>query len=633
MCGIFGIIEFGKNTKKETILKNLMSESCRRGTDAAGVGVFNSQKGVIIKNEGCGKRLLDSDEFKIKVVPLISESNVIIGQTRLATNGSPKIYTNNQPIQIKNLTLVHNGIIINARELSKKYKISEKQSDSEVLAMILQKESARLGSVQKALVKVSGEIAGTMNVIVVSKNKESLMVNAATNNGSLYVGIQEKLVVFASEEIFIRRVAEKNGLDIKILKIKIKTGLEIDERGKKIDFLLNDSKVSHERTILTEPTFGLIKHSLDKNISKIKRCKKCLLPLNTPNINFDKYGVCNYCRDYKKIKYGRGLELKKLVSKYKSGDGKADCIIAFSGGRDSAYGLHFLVKELGMHPVAVTFDWGMLSDIGRRNQARLLGKLGIEHIIVSADLVKVRNDIKNNLEAWLKKPDLGMVPILMQADKVTEYYVDKIKKELGLELVFFCRGNELEREEFKAGYCGVKNADPGGVIHNYSITDKLRLLIYYIKQFIVNPYYLNSSLLSSMLGYLVTYVVPHNYIYLWHYIKWEENKIIKTLFEEYGWEDDGETGITWRIDDGSPAFYNYLYGQIQGFTENDSFRSNQIREGILTRNEALKIVKRENMPRYAALQWYFDTVGIDGNKVLSIIDGVEKRYKSDKIGK
>ena len=630
MCGIFGIVDFGKNTKRERILRDLMTDSCRRGTDAAGVGVFGFRKGIIIKKEGSGKKLLESDEYKKIIVPLVYESKVIIGQTRLATNGSPKLFVNNQPIGDKDFSLVHNGIIVNARELAKKYNIFEKQSDSKILFEIIEKESQRLGSVKKALIKISDEVAGTMNVIVVSEIRGKMKVDAVTNNGSLYVGIQDKGLIFASEEIFLRRVAVKNNLDIKIIKIKAKTGIEIDERGKKINYLLNVSKVSRERTILTKPMVDLTKHSLDKKIEKIKRCKKCLLPLNTPNIKFDNQGVCNLCREHKKINYGSEVELKKIVSKYKKNN-KPDCIIAFSGGRDSAYGLHYLVKKLGMHPVAVTFDWGMLSDIGRRNQARLLGKLGIEHIIVSADLVKVRQDIKNNLEAWLIKPDLGMVPILMQADKITEYYVDKIKKELGLDLVFFCRGNELEREEFKAGYCGVKNADPGGVIHNYALVDKWRLLWYYMRQFIKNPSYLNSSLISSMLGYLVTYVVPHNYVYLWHYIKWEEKKIIKTLFEEYGWEDDGETGITWRIDDGSPAFYNYLYGQIQGFTENDSFRSNQIREGILTRNEALKIVKRENMPRYAALQWYFDTIGIDGDRVLTIIDSVEKRYKSDKM--
>jgi glutamine---fructose-6-phosphate transaminase (isomerizing) len=630
MCGIFGIVDFRKNRNKERILRDMVNESCRRGTDAAGVGIFGFGKGIIIKKEGSGKKLLESDEFIKTIVPLVYESKVIIGQTRLATNGSPKLFINNQPFGDNKFCLVHNGIIVNAGELAKKYKIFKKQSDSKILYEIIKKESQRLGSTREAIVKISGEMAGTMNIVIVSKDKNKIMINTATNNGSLYIGVGEKMMILASEEIFLKRVAVKNNLDIKIIKIKAKTGMEIDERGNKINYLLNESKVSKERTILTKPTIDLMRHSLNKNIEKIKRCNKCLLPLNTPNIKFDNQGVCNLCQEHKKINYGSELELKKIVLKYKKIN-KPDCIIAFSGGRDSAYGLHYLVKKLGMHPVAVTFDWGMLSDIGRRNQARLLGKLGIEHIIVSADLVKVRKDIKNNLEAWLKKPDLGMVPILMQADKVTEYYVDKIKKELGLELVFFCRGNELEREEFKAGYCGVKNADPGGVIHNYALVDKWRLLWYYIRQFIRNPSYLNSSLISSMFGYLVTYVVPHNYVYLWHYIKWEEKKIIKTLFDEYGWEDDGENGITWRIDDGSPAFYNYLYGQIQGFTENDSFRSNQIREGIMTREEAIKIVERENMPRYAALQWYFDTIGIDGDRVLSIIDKVEKRYKSDKI--
>ncbi|HWS48736.1 MAG TPA: hypothetical protein VN174_01635 [Candidatus Methanoperedens sp.] len=626
MCGIFGIAGFSEKDDKWPVFRDLLSESCRRGTDAAGVGVFSSKNKTVFKREGSGRKMLDLFEFKQKVVSQIDKSRILIGQTRLATNGSPKIYENNQPIEVEDLTLVHNGIIINSRELSKKYRISEKQSDSKILAEILRIESKKTGSMRQALVKISGQIAGTMNVIVVSKYSGKLSINAVTNNGSLYVGICENFLIFASEKFFLNRVAIKHNLEIKVLKIKANTGFEIDEGGAREEYILRKPTISHESTILSRPSQNVLKHKFDKKIKETERCVRCLLPVNTPNISFDDKGICSFCRSHKKIIYGRDLELKEMVEKYKNKDGGADCIIAFSGGRDSAYGLHYLVKELGMHPVAVTFDWGMISDIGRRNQARLLGSLGIEQIIVSADLTKVRSDIKKNLEAWLLKPDLGMVPLLMQADKVTEYYVDKIKEELELDLVFFCRGNELEREEFKAGYCGVKNADPGGVIHNYSVVDKLRLLWYYLRQFATNPHYLNSSLLSSLLGYLVTYVVPHDYIYLWHYIKWEENKIIKTLVDEYGWEDDGETGITWRIDDGSPAFYNYLYRQIQGFTENDSFRSNQIREGLLTRDEAKNIVERENKPRYAALQWYFETIGVDGDRVLSIIDRVEKKY-------
>lgn len=632
MCGIFGIIDFNDNCKKEIILKDLLLESSRRGKDATGVSVFGGENSYLIKKQGNAKKLINSTEYKSRVLPLIDRSKMLIGQCRLATDGSPKLSLNNQPMREGEIFLVHNGIIINARDLSKKYKLRLRQSDSRILTKVLEIESRKLKSMSRALIKVSGEIAGTLNLIVVERRNKRLTFNAVSNNGSLYVGKTKKWLLFASERIFLERVARKNNFEIKIDQIKAGTGMEVCSNTITIKYNIKKSLISKERAKITIVSKEITKHNLDKGIEKIKRCVKCLLPINTPNIIFDSNGVCNYCREYKKIKYGSDNKLRELVKKYRNKKGEADCIIAFSGGRDSAYGLHYLVEELGMHPVAVTFDWGMISNIGRRNQARMLGKLGIEQIIISADLKKVRSDIKKNLMAWLRKPDLGMVPLLMQADKVTEYYVDKVKKELGLELVFFCRGNELEREEFKAGYCGVKNADPGGVIHNYSLADKLRLLRYYIKQFISNPYYLNSSLFSSMLGYLVTYVVPHNYIYLWHYIRWEEKKIIKTLFDEYAWEDDAETGITWRIDDGSPAFYNYLYGQIQGFTENDSFRSNQIREGLLSRKQALEIVSRENKPRYSAIQWYMSMIGVNGDRVLSTIDKVEKRYKSDKIG-
>ena len=43
--------------------------------------------------------------------------------------------------------------------------------------------------------------------------------------------------------------------------------------------------------------------------------------------------------------------------------------MAFGGGRDSSYGLHLLVKEFGMHPLTFTYDWGMVTDLARRNIA------------------------------------------------------------------------------------------------------------------------------------------------------------------------------------------------------------------------------------------------------------------------
>ena len=64
-------------------------------------------------------------------------------------------------------------------------------------------------------------------------------------------------------------------------------------------------------------------------------------------------------------------------------------------------------------------------------------------------------------------------------------------------------------------------------------------------------------------------------------------QINRALRTEYNWELAQDTTTTWRIGDGTVAFYNYCYFTIAGFSEIDTFRSNQIREGALSREEGL----------------------------------------------
>jgi tRNA(Ile)-lysidine synthase TilS/MesJ len=96
--------------------------------------------------------------------------------------------------------------------------------------------------------------------------------------------------------------------------------------------------------------------------------------------------------------------LLDAVAPFRSTDGSPDVIVAFSGGRDSSYGLHYVKKHLGMNPVAFTYDWGMVTDLARRNQARVCGKLGVEHILRSADIVAKRRFVRKNVEAARRSP-------------------------------------------------------------------------------------------------------------------------------------------------------------------------------------------------------------------------------------
>ena len=92
-------------------------------------------------------------------------------------------------------------------------------------------------------------------------------------------------------------------------------------------------------------------------------------------------------------------------------------VVGFSGGRDSSYGLGILKNSLDSNFVAVSYDWGMVTDLARRNQARVVGNLGVEHVWVSANISKKRKNIKKNFLAWLSKPNIGLVPLLMAGDK------------------------------------------------------------------------------------------------------------------------------------------------------------------------------------------------------------------------
>ena len=66
---------------------------------------------------------------------------------------------------------------------------------------------------------------------------------------------------------------------------------------------------------------------------------------------------------------------------------------------------------------------------------------------------------------------------------------------------------------------------------------------------------------------------------------------------------------------------------MAGFTEFDTFRSNQIREGSLSREQALELVEIENRPRYQGIKWLLDVLDLDFDKTISRIN--EFTYNKD----
>jgi hypothetical protein len=138
--------------------------------------------------------------------------------------------------------------------------------------------------------------------------------------------------------------------------------------------------------------------------------------------------------------------------------------------------------------------------------------------------------------------------------------------------------------------------------------------------------YFNRSLWDTLSGeYYRSFTKKEDYYHIFDYWRWDENTV-DGILEEYGWEKAVDTNTTWRIGDGTAAFYNYVYYTVAGFTEHDTFRSNQIREGQITREKALELVKDENRPRYQNIRWYLDTLGLDFERVINVVNSIKKIY-------
>ncbi|HNS61227.1 MAG TPA: N-acetyl sugar amidotransferase [Anaerolineales bacterium] len=121
-------------------------------------------------------------------------------------------------------------------------------------------------------------------------------------------------------------------------------------------------------------------------VSGYKICARCLMDTTDPNIVFDENGVCNHCHDHdrlmkQKVVTGKAGEeyLQKLVDEMKrDGRGKPyDCLIGVSGGVDSTY-VAYLVKKMGLRPLAVHMDNGWDSELAVKNIEETLKRLGID---------------------------------------------------------------------------------------------------------------------------------------------------------------------------------------------------------------------------------------------------------------
>jgi N-acetyl sugar amidotransferase len=139
---------------------------------------------------------------------------------------------------------------------------------------------------------------------------------------------------------------------------------------------------------------------------RLKHCARCGLPETYETIEFDAHGVCNVCRqrEYRDSSIDwsvRKTQLDELVESHR-GKYEYDCIVPFSGGKDSTFTLWYLVKHFGIKPLVIQFDHGFMRPTLKRNNERTFKQLGVDVVSFTPNWHVVKRVM---LEALIRKGD------------------------------------------------------------------------------------------------------------------------------------------------------------------------------------------------------------------------------------
>ncbi len=345
----------------------------------------------------------------------------------------------------------------------------------------------------------------------------------------------------------------------------------------------------------------------------MKRCTKCLLPETHESISFDEQGVCSICRQVE-FKTGqidweqRKKDLSELIESHR-GKYDYDCIVPFSGGKDSVWTLYYLMKEFKVKPLVVRFDHGFLRPNLNENTIKVLRSLGADFISFTPNWKVVQ---KLMLQSFLEKGDFcwhchtGIfsypmhiaikykVPLIFWGEpsaEYTSYYsydqpeeVDEKRfnrfVNLGITALDMAvrLGGDLDERDFKP--------------YTYPSLKDLRALNY------------KSVCLGS-------------------YIPWDVKMQSKTIMDELGWKGDLVENVPEqynyeKIECHMQGVRDYIKYIKRGYTRPTALASIDIRHDRLTREEGELMIDAYEGKKPASLEIFLEMVGLTENEFFEI---------------
>ncbi len=309
----------------------------------------------------------------------------------------------------------------------------------------------------------------------------------------------------------------------------------------------------------------------------MKRCTRCILPENYPDIEFDDNGVCHKCHEQEKMYLNRdydrlGKELESIMAWAKKQHKKYDCVVPFSGGKDSAYTLYLCRKKYGLKTLAVNFNNGLRTTEAIKNIEKIIKKTDSAYACYGPPWETMR---KLYREFFLKTGqfcfpcDMG---IWVTVHRIAEQY-DVPLIVSGFSAQIESRGAKIYSYNNHLFEAIARNVITKKEMDDFLGETGRQKIIRRLKHGTLRRYRQQISLPEFMV--------------------WDDKTIKDTLYKELGWEKRAD-GSSDHIDCLFAPMKNYLVVQKWGFGEKTTKYSSMVRAGQLTREVALKKVAEDD---------------------------------------
>jgi len=332
------------------------------------------------------------------------------------------------------------------------------------------------------------------------------------------------------------------------------------------------------------------------------------MPDTWEGISFDEKGVCNICRaSEKKAKVDwseRQEMLRGIFDKYKeyakSKGNKYNCIVGYSGGKDSAYTLWAAVEKYGMKPLVVSLEhFSSSSSVSEWNLMEIPKKLDCDHIRFTLGnglrnaLCRSGSEINGDF-CWFCHNGIGAFParISKQWDIPLQIWGEPTGAEYQTEGAHYSFDDleEQDRNHFEKMFqAGVK---PDMVLPPGYVLEDLSPMTWPDGDFSLKA------------------------IYLGNFEPWDQRKQVDIITKELGWkhkkpEEVEGTYVDWdKVDCPYEPVRDWQKFIKRGFGRTTFQASKDIREGRLTREEGLRLVGKLDGKRPKVLDIFLEEIGM-----------------------